>query len=184
MDTNGYYMAEGRKFQIPAGLEIYVADHTFPLTSCIYGLKAHVTADNVGDTFSLLINPDAVIGVLTQPVELGSTSINVSPTVTQNVVSGFYVKVNDEERRVLRVDKENHILTLDSPLDSAYDPGAPIKLRLYIAHNYEMGSFDTIDIGYGGMGGKTLPAGTTVRLEYRNSNQVAKHFCVNFEYAY
>lgn len=187
LNTNGYYMVEGRKFMIPSEHDVHYEDHTFALSSCVYGLKAQANPENVGDSFSLVINPDTIIGVLTNAAQAGDTLIHVSPTVTQNLVPGFYVKIGEDERRVMSIDKENGTLTLDSALSPSSTLEAaitPIKLRLYIAYHYEIGAAGTIDIGYGGMGGKTLPPGTVVRLEYNNRNKQAKALCINYEYAY
>lgn len=140
---------------------------------------------DIGDSISLVINPDTPLGVLMSAAQAGDSNIHVSPTVTQNVVPGFYIKVGDEERRVLEMDRVGCTLTLDGALKSAYDAYTTlIKLRLYIAKGYLLEYPEIMDIGYGSMGGKPLPAGTVIQLEYYNANGLGKRLSMNFEYTY
>jgi hypothetical protein len=59
-----------------------------------------------------------------------------------------------------------------------------IMLKLYIVKNYCIGNPGEHKIGYGSMGSKEFPAGTLLRLYYRNNNLQNKNLAINYEYNY
>jgi len=181
-NTNGYYMLEGIDYTIPAGPTLYINDLRLPIKQSVYGLKICSTHDHIGDSFSIILNPNTYIGVVLEAAVKDSRNVITNNTVYENVVPGFYIKIGNNE--YLITNKLENGIEIYPQLQEDIVPLTPIFLNLYIVKNYKIQSDTTLDAGYGAMGSKPLPAGTILRLVYNNNGTTAKNFHINYEYSY
>lgn len=181
-NTYGYYMLEGRQYQIPSGPQVYTEDFTLPTTQSVYGMRICGTHNHVGDKFSIILNPDTVIGVVLGNATQGSTEIITNNTVYENIIPGFYVQLGQNEYLVKS--KLSNGILLNTPLSEDINSMTPVILVVYIVKNYTIECEGNIKAGYGSMGSKPLPAGTVVRIKYTNNSNEEKLFYINYEYSY
>jgi hypothetical protein len=185
-NTNGYYMMEGHQFDVSGGLVAATTnnDLVLPIGQCVYGLRLCAHEEHIHDVFSIIINPNTVVGVLTQAADAGSAALQVSDTVTANCIPGFYVSIDGVDEYQI-IAKDDTSITLDRPLVSAAVQWSCLLLNVYIARNYMIHETGIVKIGYGTMGGKVMPAGTVLRLVYESRNGLEKHQVgINYEYTY
>lgn len=183
-NTNGYYMIEGRTFDIPNGNNNFTSDVVLPIPQCMYGIKIMTMEEHVDDCFSIIINPDTLLGVVTAAADVGTTVVNVSSTVTSNVIPGFYISLSGMMYMIVAKDQDNNTVTLNSPLTTQVDPMTHVLLNVYIIKDYRIQGAGALDVGYGTMGGKLLTTGTVIRLIYKNTDCLAKKFSINTEFTY
>ena len=183
-ETNAYYMMEGMSFKIPASSNVYIENVILSVGQAIYGMKIGVDPVYIDDSLSLIVNPDLPLGIVTTPALMGDTVLSVSDTVVCNAVPGFYVKLNDNEYKIVQKDISGSTMTILPPLLSDISAGTVVLLNIYVIKNFKMMIAKTINIGYGTLGSKFIAAGSTIRLIYENTNAVDKTCIVNFEYTY
>lgn len=189
--TQGFYLMEGGRIDVPAGSNAVVTHRvTFDLPVRIYGIQIFAGSENVGDCMDMSINPDTVVGVLIEPASAGATTFRVSPTVTQYVVPGFHITLADaggaqKVGKALSVDAAASTITCSAPLGRAVDAmTTTVALTVYTGIDVPIMTPGTLQVGYGTMGSKPLPAGTTCALTYHNYSGSAKRVGYALEYTY
>ncbi len=194
--TQGFYIMEGERISIASGAPGVVQSHNvmFDLPTRVYGVQLYVTDSNVGDHLDMALNPDTTVGVLTQAAPTGTTIFAVNETVLQHAVPGFSVSFYDAATdtthaggRILAVSTSGGTLTCSGAVPEAVTLGAgttQVRLTLYVARGIQLPRASTYQIGYGTMGSKPLPAGTTCCIRYSNSNGEAKSLSYAMEYTY
>jgi hypothetical protein len=183
--TNGKYCAEGLSYNIPANTSTFVENYTFLKKCCMYGMHICIREDHIGDRVSIIVEPETVAGVLTQPVTTSDVVLHVSNTVVENVVPGYFVVLGTEERVITDVDKSQQTVTVDRPFDSSYTAMTFVKVNAYVIRNLCLDTVGKFDIGYGAFGGKIIPKNAVLRMVYHKLNpDSSKRFSFNMEYMY
>jgi hypothetical protein len=184
-DTNGYYQMHGYRFDVPAGSNFVSWQFALPTKRCLFGIRANATAANVGDRFSVSVDPGTPVGYVTSDVFAGHSNIPVSSTVTANMVPGFYAQIGDEDEHMIdRIGLETNIILVDPIVASNIPMYTPVLANVYIVKDFEIGCLGVHKAGYGTMAGKVLPAGTVIRFGYENLTGGEKTFSFNSEYTY
>jgi len=183
--TNGYYQCRGYEFEMLQGESNVTHDIVMPYTSCQYGISICAQESNVNDKLDIIVNPNTLVGVLTANASNGDSNIFVNQTVVQNVIPGFYLTVGDQSNYlVTTVCPQSNAVQLEHALSNTTTAMTPLYVNAYIAKDLHICSTNPINIGYGGMGGKTLVKGSMVRVEYSNSNMQSKCLYVRTETNY
>lgn len=188
--TQGFYLMQGGHIDVPAGSSNIVTHGvTFDLPVRIYGIQIFSRSENAEDRIDMSINPNTVVGVITEAAGAGATTFSVSPTVTQFLAPGFHVTLADaggaqNVGKARIVDAAASTITCTAPLGRAVDPmTTTVALTVYTALSVPL-TQGTLPVGYGTMGSKPLPAGTTCVLTYHNDTGSAKRLGYALEYTY
>jgi hypothetical protein len=204
--TQGYYQCRGSRMPIAAApTTSHCMAFSHPLN--LYGLNFFATADNVGDTVDVLVNPDAALGVLVAPAVAGDTSVSVSDTVAQFVRVGFGVALHDDASGsyggatgtgtvnaqvagITPASADGSVpasLLLERPLPAGTSLAAGttvVRLRLHLVDNLPIDAPGKYTLAYLTDANKVLPAGTSIGIEYTNANGAAKTFSIFYEFTY
>lgn len=188
-DIKTLYTSQSLVIDISAGEADHTADFTWPFDITLMTGTLGVSEEMVGDYFSAMVAPNTLIGATTADWDCNpDTSIYVTSTVAQNIKVGYYLgeyTTNTDIGRVTHVDANNNIIRVDSTYDSStMAAGTYLSMTPKIVQNLYLHSQNPIEIGKQMPTGQRIPANTIVRIEYHNTNEIAKKFSFFVEYLY
>lgn len=182
-DTDGYFESMDLLINIPTGTPGDVTEHdiTWDMDILLWKTILTPTADMIGDSISVLAAPEKTVGVLTAPVSIGDTVLNVNSTVTDNIWRGFLVTVDDGVNkdvlgRCTNVDSVGGTITVKTPTTYAYSSGVPVKISVYVLQDIYISDTNKIVLGDKGFKGKTIDKDVIVRIYYTNNSGTSKEF--------
>lgn len=188
--TGGHFKALGRKMDIAAN-ETKTKDEVFPFDISAMAIEFTSDSSNQGDELQLVIGPDTIIGTVSNDVTSGDTVINVSQTVIDYVSIGYNINLFDgvntsDLGRVTAVDKDNLTITAETAVDQSFSSVMPtyVRMSVYTIDDYTIGKPGRWTIGESKIGGSFIPAGTVVRIIYKNNENASKEFISQLEYLY
>ncbi len=78
--------------------------------------------------------------------------------------------------RITAIDTVNLTVTVENELANSYVTSPPtyIKLNVFSVKNFSIDKTENVGFGNKGFRGKTIPAGTILRVRYVNNDGVAK----------
>lgn len=187
--SEGFFQSTSVKIIVP-GTTGTTCNHDliWPMNVLLWRTELNTRLDMVGDDISVLASPEKIIGILTSQGNIGDVIINVTDTVTNNVIRGFELVLDDGINKcnlgmITTIDKDNDTVTVTNPLTFQFTPGTLVKLNLYIVKDYHIDNpTNKVSFGDKGFKGKLLPANTLVRFKYTNNNGQAKDVYWRVEY--
>ena len=178
-----FYMYEGKTISIPPQSE-FTYDYVFDQDVRIMGMVVYTEDVHKGDEIDFILNPDTIIGTLTQDTTQGSNTYNVSESVVSNVQKGMYISTPEDcFGKIINIDVLNQRITTDSNCTGTCIAGTPLKIRQYFVKSYPLNTNGKHSIGYS-PSEKFFPAGTRLRLVYKNYLSIGKNLLLAFEYEY
>lgn len=184
-NTNGNYCGEGKKFLIPANVSTHVENIDIKVPMCVFGMRFCVREEHYGDTVTFIGQPETLAGVIVQPIDTQSTTIYVNDTVWQNVVPGYYIVINGEERQVVAVMGETSSIVVDTAFTVPHAAMSFVLVNVYVVRDFCLDAPGVFEVGYGAFGGKVLDQGAVLRMIYTKADpNSTKHFSFNVEYMY
>jgi len=190
--TDGYYQAITDKIIVPSDTpgSTYIHNLSFPMDVIMWRSEFKPSTNMVGDELSVIAGPDTIVGTLTSSGSIGETTITVSSTVITNVVKGIDIAIDDTVNyqdlgRVTAIDTDNSTITFENSLTNNYAIGSLIKINICMLRDYVIDDdSERLKFGDKGFKGKLIPAGTVMRLKYKNNNGQAKTWYWRLEYYY
>ena len=188
--TQGMYAAQSIIIDVSAGASEKIVDFTWPFDIALMSGTLGVSEDMIGDDFSVDVGPNTLVGAIIAPLNVGDTSIYVSPTVLQNIKRGFYIGLYGpgdtgvEISQVIDRDDANYALTLRYPSDVSANAGSYVAMCAKIIPELYLHSIDKIEIGKDLPTGQRIPKNIPIRVHYHNNNGVAKKVSFFVEYLY
>ena len=188
--TQGMYAAQSIIIDVSAGDTEKIVDFTWPFDIALMSGTLGVSEDMIGDDFMVDVGPNTLVGALIAPLNVGDTSIYVSPTVLQNIKKGFYIGLYSpgdsgiEISQVIDRDDANYALTLRYPSDVSANAGSYIAMCAKIIPKLYLHSIDKIEIGKQIPTGQRIPKNIPIRVHYHSNNGVAKKISFFVEYLY
>jgi len=189
--TQGLYSAKSLIMDISSGEAEQITDFTWPYDIAIMSGTLGVSNDMLGDELSIDIGPNTLVGALIAPLNVGDTSIYVSPTVLENIKKGFYIGLYNaggdtgvEIAQVIDRDDANSKLMLGAPSDVSANAGSYIAMCAKLIPNLYLHSIDKIEIGKDLPTGQRIPKNLPVRVDYHNNNSLAKKISFFVEFLY
>lgn len=188
--TQGIYQWVGKHVTIPAGTPGAVTTidwvwPDFPVT--VLNGQFDVNDAQIGDTINFNVAPDAVIGVITAPTN-GTTTLQVSPTVIQNIYIGYQVALFDGvqlERLGICTDKGAGTITVKTAPALSFAAMSYLMISVEVVKDVKVNADQQrYTFAKKKMGGKAIPAGTILRVLYTNANGVEKQFNASLEIMY
>lgn len=187
--TQDLFAAQSLIIDISAGEASKSVDFSWPFDIALMSGTLGISEDMVGDDLHVDVGPNSLIGALIQPLNVGDTSIYVSPTVLENIKIGYYIGLyvpgptGIEISQVLARDDSNYCLTIN-PSDVSANAGSYVAMCAKIVPELYLHSMDKVEIGKQIPTGQRIPKGVPVRVTYHNQNLVAKKVSFFVEYLY
>lgn len=187
--TQGVYQCVFKNDTIPAGNPgtITTIDYVWPnYPVTVLNGYFNVETEQVGDEISFCAAPNTIIGVLTAPTD-GTTTLHVSPTVLQHVLLGFQVAlfngVTTESLGICTAKGTSTITVKNAPV-TTFAAQSYVQITVEVVKDLLITNQKKYSFAKKKIGGKAIPAGTVLRVYYKNNNGVAKKFCACLELIY
>lgn len=186
--TMGYFMCEGKLFDIPATATTTLT-FSYPFPIAVHRAHVYPSAQNSGDVLSVIVAPNTIVGVTTASLQNGATTIPVSDSVLGILVRGFHVAIGDGNNianmgRIITVDLENRTIHVEFATTRTYSAGAFIMMNRCVVKDVTLSSVEKVAIGGGMVGGSVVPANTTIAIPYKNNSGQSKTLNIVLEYTY
>jgi len=193
VDTGANYMTESIVICGDTGPDVTTThDFSWPFPISVLDIQFVAEEINRGDQITLSVGPDTIVGALTNHAATGATGLNVSQTVIDNSMVGFYIDLFtppstiEDLGRIVSMDKINNIIYCENATSSYFSAAGPTYVRqtVYVIRNYTIGPPQRYPIGDSKIGGSYVPANTIVRVGYINKGDTSRALTPIIEYLY
>lgn len=186
--TGGHYRTTTAHFMANPN-SVTIHETTFPYPIALSCVQIHASAENIGDIVDCCAPPPTVVGILTQPAQIDSTVLFVSPTVIANVAVGYYITLTDgtntdECGAIISIDANNGTIKIENKLGNNYNQNTFVKMAIYFIKDYYINIAGFHKFAYNKIGSSYLPENTVGRIYYKNNSQNQKMFCLMTEFFY
>lgn len=190
-ETQGHFQACVIDLEI-TGKGTKHKDITFPFPISLFSAEWLVDIEHKGDRAEFHIAPDTIVGAITQSIDAsgGLTTISVSPTVTENIQRGYFVKLGSSENaeigRVVSYDNNEHTVTFENPIEDNYAAGSYVFMTVKVVDYWRFTATGFNSVGESKIGASFIPANTVLRMVYHSENDVStnKLFGISIDYMY
>lgn len=166
-------------------------DFTQPIDIGVLSLSYISSSDNDGDGLEFQVYPNLTIGVLTSDVIATDTVFDVQQSVIDNVMVGFWVRLDDGNVRecvglVTAVDEVNNQITVQKPVVNSFLAATPtsVKISVKMLETKDIGPAGPHSPGNDKIGSSLVVKDKNVRVCYHNHTGGAKKFVFNVGYLY
>lgn len=194
--TGGNYQATTVSFKGmtgPTGTS-YTIDFSWPIPVNVLDIHMQTEEIHRFDEIKLTVAPNTIIGILTDDVCNGATGLDVSQTVIDNTMLGYYLEITDGAKlldcgQVISIDTTNNRLVTETLPSETYLAFSPTYVRqtVYVIKDFMLSAPQKEIIGEGKIGGSYIPANVIVRAIYKtNSTSIdnPKYLTGMIEYLY
>ena len=188
-NSDGYFETTHIVMNIPSGAtgDVYVQDVTWPMDILLWKTLLTPSTDMLGDVINVLASPETAIGTLTATANIGDSTIVVDSTAIQNIQRGFLVTLDDGVNknvcgRCTGIDTVNSTISFQTATSHSFSSGTPVKISVYVLKDIHIVDTNTINMGDKGIKGKTIPAGSILRIQYTNNTALSKTVYWRTEY--
>lgn len=184
------FKTKGYNVSIPAGAGV-----TTPITlTNPYAVNSRLftfypITDNIGDSFSILANPNTPVGLTTADTPIGSTTVTVGPSVMIRVVAGYMISLSTGGviypcGEIASYNKTASTITFSTPTTVDIPIGSTVMFTGEYAANIPIVSTEKIQLGLNNFATQENTAASTSYLYYTNASGAAKMaaFVVEFRY--
>lgn len=177
----GYYQARGINFDCP-GNTTTTYNISFPHNIIMIDAYVLCEDENKGDELNIIMAPDLIVGVLTAEAKTGDTTIALSPTAVENLVSASEITLGDSNTYiVVGLDLMTSVATVYPALAADYPAMTYISRNIVLVKNLILPSRNKLSIDANGIP-TFVPAGYSFRLLYTNKTSSTKNFNFYFEH--
>jgi len=180
--NQGYYSVNTISFQCPANTTT-TYDYAFDYDVVLIGGSVLCEDVNQGDVLSVCLTPELVVGVITSPVSIGDTIINVNSTVIDYIFKGMEIVAGSEKYTIKNVDIQTSTLELAVPTTAAYNVMTYVRRNIYVLNQILLPSKRNLNFGTLNPSQTFIPAGYLFRYIYVNNksttvlcNTVIEHY--------
>lgn len=178
-DTGGRFLEHNIVIHADAEDDTVYDEAMFVNTSALM-IRYTTGAEHQGDSLSVQVAPNTIVGALTADVAADETVLNVSATVVQNVFRGpCLLSISDGVNqnllgRVKRVNVADLQVIVETPTQNAFAAASPtfVSMTISVIENCTIGVPWQYTIGSSKIGGSFVPEDTVVRLIYHNRSPV------------
>ena len=153
-------------------------DYVFPFPTSLYSFSFSINSTNTNDNFSMIANPDMVMGLLVSNINVGATSLYAPPTLTENVTPGFYLSIADGTNTndlglITAIDKNTGLVNFQTPATKSFSAtNAMLKTTIKVFNNARLGGAGVYKFFDDTIGGSPLMTGTLARFIYKNNSPI------------
>ena len=192
--TNGY-AHDTIAFNIPANTTNHPYEVQWDEDRYIMSISYTTTVDHEGDEFQVLIGEDTTVGIISEDISSGSTTVSVSSASMPYFLKGYKLKLTDGTNTndvgyIRSIDIDNNTVTFETATTNSFLASSPTQLQMT---RIMAGRDGPVEFGppqkyLGGndkIGSSHLPAGTKVKILYTNKSPTeSKRFIINMYYMY
>lgn len=188
--TQAMFAAQSLIIDVSSGDVEVAKNFSWPYNIAVKSATIYVTEDMVGDEMLVHEAPNTLVGYLTQPLNIGDTSMYVSETVLENVMIAYYVGLYQpgeegiEIGQVLEKDLKTQCIKLLTPSDVSADAYSYVAMCSKMIPELLFTCSQKIEIGKTIPTASRLPANIPIRIYYKNNNGKAKKVSIFVEYLY
>ena len=191
VQTGGHFKVDNVVLNIESGSpeSTEILDVSWPLNISVLNLHVSVKSENIGDYLTMITSPETLAGVVSGVIGSPPNRVPASQTVIDNAVIGYNLILDngvDKEDlgRILTIDTENgEIYTEHTPMND-FAPGTFIRMHRVGISELFLDRVDTKILGQNKVGATYLPAGTVVRLIYKNMDGMEKNLSIIVEHMF
>lgn len=150
---------------------------TFSILTSMYSFTLATDDTNKGDELTIAINPDTTLGLISQNVSAGDTSLYAPAGLLAYGWNGFEIKITDGVNTNLlgaikNIDKVTGIVTFTNPaVNNFSSTNTLVKMTYYTMKDLKFGAPGIMRFGDDVIGGATPPIGTVTKFTYKNNTQ-------------
>lgn len=177
----GYFETTQVINNVPSGATGAVSqfDVTWDSDITLWRTVFSASADMIGDEIKVVAAPETTVGTITSSVAVSDTIINVSNTVTANVIRGLECILSNgtvtHTTIITNVNPINNTITIKQPSPYTFDVNTTVvQISIFIVKYIKIHNTNDIEIGLKGIKGKEIKQGTIIRIYYTNNNGQAK----------
>ena len=143
----------------------------------MYSFTFPVDSTNKGDDITIAVNPDTTLGLVTQNINIGDTTLYAPAGLLAYGWNGFEIKITDGTNTndlgpIKSIDKNTGIVVFTNPaINSFSSTNTLVKMTYYVMKNLKFGSPGIMRFGDDIIGGSSPPIGTVVKFTYKNNTQ-------------
>jgi hypothetical protein len=194
IETGGKFQISYSKIVAPPNqitTLIKIFDSDINLLSSVVSLTSNLQGDHI----SWSVAPNATIGALTSPAEIGDTVLNVQQSIIDNIEPLYKVRLalNTDQTTtyedlgvVTEIDEINSTITVTSPCTQSWSAGVTLVQMTIVMIDIEAGFLNTtLEIGKDKIGTSYIPKGVPMICEYTNNHITDDHtFYTYYSYLY
>jgi hypothetical protein len=190
VETGGNYYLDFLKMVCPANTtteKSFVWE--YPIT--VMAGYTYTSSDYINDSIDVEVGSNTVVGAITSNVVETDTVINVSSTVITNVKRGHYIRLTDGisasvKSLVVSVDTSLSTLTLKDQVGFVFSAASPtyVQLTVMMCRDHEFGEPGKYTIGKNTINGSYIPEGVSLKVFYKNNNNVSKTLRISLDIYY
>jgi hypothetical protein len=161
-----------------------VVNHVFDVAISMHSFNFALSSAEDNDLFSVAVNPNTPLGLITADVKSGDTTIPVSVNVLPYIKAGFYLTVTDGTNtegptKILSVDSINLNLVLKTALTNDYSAtNTQILLSYYVVKDMPIVLGSSYSFGGEIINASIVPAGTVGMFSFTNNGSTTKDVAV------
>jgi hypothetical protein len=146
---------------------------TIPIEMSLYAAATIVKETMEGDEAELLVGDEVQVAANAEPVAVDDDELTLSG------VSYFR-----DLGRVLEIDEDASTIKVENAAVHAFAAGKAVKMQVKMGHSLKFAGAGAVNFGSAMIGGSLIPAGTKIRVRYKNNQGTAKKMMLMLEYRY
>lgn len=177
-NVGGYYRLKTHSIEV-APNTTSTSTFSFPYPIAVIGGYLSVPDNYEDDCFTLGCGYDTTLGIITQDIVSGATSIVATPTSLQYMRIGGYLRLTDgvnttEYIEISDINKETNVVTLLSSIPYDYEATSPtyIQNAVIFADKVVFGAGGMYRMGSNSFGATYVPENTVFRITYTNNSSI------------
>ncbi len=149
---------------------------TFKIPISMYSFTFVTDNTNKGDEFTIAVNPDTPLGLITENLNAGVTTLHAPPGLLLYGWNGFELKITDGTNTddlgmILSIDKDTGIVEFENKTEHNFSSNnSVVKMTYYTMKNFKFGAPGVQRYGDDIIGGASPPIGTVVKFTYNNNS--------------
>jgi hypothetical protein len=176
----GEWQFEMIEFTIPSSSSTgtIINSISFPFDMYVWQMSISNSPFNEGDSTSLAVGPDTVIGYLVSDTNSGTNSMNVSDTVIANIDRGSDIglllpdgSVKEYAGRVVSFDSNTNTVIMEKNFVNSFPSPSYVIITKYPVRNCIFDKDSRVIVGNKGTRAKVIPANTEISVIY-NYNRI------------
>lgn len=193
-NITGYFQHNVEELDIPGGggqNEISEHELKWPMDLYLWKMDIMPESSHKNDIIDIIVNPDTIIGTLTENAIIGNTSVNVgNESFGDFMTKGVDISLSDDINkqdlgRVTGFDNVNNTILFENALEYDFSTGTKLLINVHIVKNLILfQDVHTMHVASKGWSVRYVAANTPIIIKYRNNSGNSKKLYLVLEYNY
>jgi hypothetical protein len=174
--TGNFFRAEPFNFTAVPGANNF--DIVFPYNTSLFNAILRFTTDNIGDTLEVISRPNTPIGLITSPINIGATSLQIPAVLGLNV--GFLLVITDGVNtnnlgEITSIDNLTNTLTFSIATTNNFAAGSLASITILLMNTLVINKETDLTLGEGKIKAVGQLANKITRVIYTNNGVANKN---------